>query len=119
MSPVSSSRESLPELLLPLVLPEGDGSSLAPAVGYLRLIGCFYLFNFLGSGLSGYFRGRGKVSFAVMGTTGHITLRVILSALLANSMGLSAVALASGLGWMGVVTFWTILQRREWKEMAQ
>jgi len=105
--------------LLPLALPEGDGSSLAPAMGYLQLIGCFYLFNFLGSGLSGYFRGRGKVRFAVMGTTCHITLRVILSALLASTMGLPAVALASGLGWIGVVTLWSVLLRREWKGMPQ
>lgn len=104
-------------VLLPLVLPEGDGASLAPAVGYLRLVGCFYLFNFLGSGLSGYFRGRGRVHIAVMGTTGHITMRAVLSWLLAGKMQLPAVALATGLGWMWVNLFWLLVQRREWKGM--
>ena len=98
--------------LLPLVLPEGDGSSLAPAMGYLRLVACFYVFNFVGSGLSGYYRGRGRVNLPVIGSTGHITLRAILSWLWAARMGLPAVALATGLGWMGVVTFWFIVMCR-------
>ena len=99
-------------VLLPLVLPEGDGASLAPAMGYLRLVACFYLFNFLGSGLAGYYRGRGRVNLPVIGSTGHITLRAILSWLLAEKLGLPAVALATGLGWMGVVTFWSVIMRR-------
>ena len=104
---------------LKFVLPEGSESSLAPAVGYLRLISCFYLFNFLGSGLSGYFQGRGHVNIPVIGATGHITIRVILSFLLASKMGLPAVALASGLGWMFVVTFWSFLYRRDQKALAE
>ena len=99
-------------VLLPLVLPKGDGSSLAPAMGYLRLVACFYLFNFLGSGLSGYYRGRGRVNLPVIGSTGHITLRAILSWLWAAWLGLPAVALATGLGWIGVVTFWFIVMCR-------
>ena len=101
------------EPCLRLVLPAGSSSSLEPAVGYLRLVACFYIFNFLGSGLAGYFRGRGRVNIPVIGATGHISLRVVLSALLAPGMGLPAVALATGLGWMGVVTFWNILVRKE------
>jgi Na+-driven multidrug efflux pump len=102
--------------LLRLVLPEGDGDSLSPALGYLRLVACFYLFNFLGSGLAGYFQGRGRVNVPVIGATGHISFRVIGSWLLAPWMGLPAVALCTGLGWVGVVTFWTILRKREWRE---
>ncbi len=99
-------------VLLPLVLPEGESGSLTPAMGYLRLIACFYVFNFLGSGLAGYYRGCGRVNLPVIGSTGHISLRVVLSWLLAPVMGLPAVALASGLGWMGVVTFWSVIRRR-------
>ena len=104
--------------LLALVLPEGDGASLAPALGYLRLVACFYVFNFLGSGLAGYFQGRGRVNVPVIGATGHISFRVVASWLLAPYMGLPAVALATGLGWMGVVTFWSILACRERKAMS-
>lgn len=92
--------------LLPLVLPKGDGASLAPAVGYLRLVACFYLFNFLGSGLSGYYQGRGRIHLPVIGSTGHIGLRAFLSWWLAPALSLPAVALATGLGWICVVIFW-------------
>ena len=101
------------EPCLRLVLPGGSASSLGPAMAYLRLVVCFYLFNFLGSGLAGYFRGRGRIHVPVIGSTGHITVRVVLSALLAPAMGLPAVALACGLGWMGVVAFWSGLVYRE------
>lgn len=98
---------------LRLVLPRGNVSALAPAVGYLRLVACFYVFNFLGSGLAGCFQGRGRVHIPVIGATGHISLRVVLSALLAPVLGLPAVALATGLGWVCVVAFWSLLMARE------
>ena len=101
------------EPFLRMVLPRGSEAGLGPAMGYLRLVACFYVFNFLGSGLAGYFRGRGLVNIPVAGATGHISLRVVLSFLLAPRMGLPAVALATGLGWMGVVAFWTALARRD------
>ena len=101
------------EPCLSLVLPAREGAALAPACGYLRLVACFYVFNFLGSGQAGYFRGRGLVNIPVIGATGHISLRAALSFLLAPAMGLPAVALATGLGWIGVVTFWSVLVRRD------
>ena len=106
------------EPCLRLVLPQGSEASLEPALGYFRLVACFYVFNFLGSGLAGYFRGRGLVSIPVIGATGHISLRVALSYLLAPALGLPAVALATGLGWMGVVLFWSVLARRDEDRLA-
>ena len=99
--------------LLGLVLPRGGGESFAPALGYLRLVACFYVLNFLGSGLAGYFQGRGRVHIPVIGAAGHISFRVVCSWLLAPQMGLPAVALATGLGWLGVVVFWHVLAWRE------
>lgn len=99
-------------VLLPLVLPEHNGASLDPAVDYLRLVACFYLFNFLGSGLSGYYQGRGRVRLPVIGSAGHITLRALLSWQLAPALSLPAVALATGIGWIGVVIYWSAVMYR-------
>lgn len=104
---------------LKLVLPADSAEGMSHAVGYLRLVAVFYLFNFLGSGLSGYFHGRGRVNLPVMGTTLHITMRVILSHFLAPHMGLEAVALATGLGWAAVVTFWTFFRRQDFRRLDQ
>lgn len=99
---------------LSAVLPGDSGPEvLAQARGYLHLVACFYLFNFLGSGIVGYFQGRGRVNLPVIGAAGHITLRVVLSAALAPRMGLPAVALATGLGWVGVVSCWSFPLRKE------
>jgi Na+-driven multidrug efflux pump len=103
---------------LKLVLPQNSADSFGPALGYLRLVACFYVFNFLGSGLAGYFRGRGLVNIPVIGATGHITIRVILSYFLASRMGLPAVALATGIGWMCVVAFWAVLLLRDQRRLA-
>lgn len=102
---------------LKLVLPAESVSGMSHAVGYLRLVAVFYLFNFLGSGLSGYFHGRGRVNLPVAGTTSHITIRVIISYFLAQRMGLEAVALATGIGWMYVVSFWTVFRKGDFKRM--
>ena len=107
------------EPCLRLVLPLDSASALGPAMGYLRLVACFYLFNFLGSGQAGYFRGRGRVDLPVIGATGHISLRAVLSFLLAPWMGLPAVALATGLGWIGVVAFWSLFTRKELKSLPR
>lgn len=104
---------------LSLVLPEGSGEAVfAEARGYLRLVACFYVFNFLGSGMVGWFQGRGLVNLPAMGAAGHITLRVVLSALLAPRMGLPAVALATGLGWVGVVSAWSVPLRKDLRQAA-
>ena len=52
------------------------------------------------------------VQVPVIGTCLHITVRVILSYLLAGRMGLRAVALATGIGWMFVVAYHSSVYRR-------
>lgn len=49
----------------------------------------------------------------MIGSIGHITLRAVLSVLLIGRGGLSLVAVATGIGWVLVNLFWTVLWKRE------
>ena len=82
-------------------------------VEYMQIVALFYFLCFTGNALAGYFEGRGRLIIPVIGATGHITLRVILSYFFIEEYGLPAVALATGLGWFGVVLFWSWLARKD------
>lgn len=86
-----------------------DGAETAVKAGadYMRVIAVFYLFCFLGCIFVGYFRGTGRVQIPFFVTTIHISVRVILSYLLVGRIGLSAVAFATGIGWILAVTIHT------------
>ena len=90
---------------------ETEGLTVESAVGYLWVIAPFYALNFIGSVFVGFYRGRGLVHVPVIGTCLHISIRVILSYLLADAMGLPAVALATGIGWFCVNSYQTLTYR--------
>ena len=80
---------------------------------YMQIVALFYFLCFTGNALAGYFEGRGLLMIPVIGATGHISLRVILSYLTINDYGLEAVAYATGAGWLCVVCFWSWLAYRD------
>lgn len=90
-----------------LVLPFLDGEAESAALGasYLRLMGCFYFLSFMGHSYVGHYRGIGRMNVTFWGTTLQIAVRVVLTYALADAMGLDAVALATGLGWVAIVLF--------------
>lgn len=79
---------------------------------YMQLIALFYLFCFTGNTFAGYFDGLGRVTIPFIGAASHIALRVVLSWLWIDRMGMRAVALATGIGWIPVNLFWEIIRRR-------
>ena len=87
-----------------------SGAAFEDACGYLKLVSLFYIFCFTGNTFAGYFEGCGRVSVPLIGAASHITLRVIFSWLWVKQMGLSAVALATGIGWILVNLLWTIIK---------
>lgn len=93
---------------LRVFLGSSDAAALDYGNSYIRLISIFYIFCFTGSAYMGYFKGRGHMVIAFCGTTMHIIFRAVCSAIMIGKMGLTAVALFSGLGWMLCVTFLTI-----------
>lgn len=96
---------------LRLFLKPEESQALSYGAEYLRIISVFYVLCFIGNAFVGYFRGIGKMLVPTFGTMLHIGLRVLLSYLLVSRLGLSAVAIATGLGWVLVVTFQAILYR--------
>jgi putative MATE family efflux protein len=78
---------------------------LSNGVAYMRWIALFYAFNFIGSAFVGLFRGHGYMAVNVFGTASQITIRVVLSWLFINTYGLTAVAVASGIGWIYIVLY--------------
>lgn len=90
------------------MLGETGTESCAQATEYLRCVALFYVFCFSGNAFAGYFDGVGRMKVSMAGSLGHIVLRIILSWLLIKALGLAAVALATGIGWIGVNIFWLI-----------
>lgn len=58
----------------------------------------------------------GKMRVSMCGSLGHIAMRIVLSWLLIARMGLSAVALATGIGWTAVNVFWLVKYLRSQRE---
>ena len=92
-------------------LTKAGGASWKDGVSYLRTISLFYLFCFTGNTFAGYFDGIGKAQIPFLGAATHIALRFILSFLLIGRIGLAAVALASGIGWVYANVLWMAIRR--------
>lgn len=88
-----------------LLMGEPSGKVIRNAVLYMNVVSVFYVLNFIGNAGVGFFRGIGKISVPVIGSTLHISIRVVLSYLLIGKMGLEAVAFATGIGWISVVVY--------------
>lgn len=79
--------------------------AMALSISYLKYISWFYFLSFTGHTFVGWFRGTGRMSVTFWGTTIQIAVRVVGTYLLAGVMGLDAVALATGVGWVIIVMF--------------
>ncbi len=103
-------------LTVSFLLTQSEGAAFESACQYLKIISLFYLFCFTGNTFAGYFEGIGKPAIAFIGAVSHITLRVILCRMFVPMYGLSAVAIASGIGWILVNVFWSFCT---WKNMHE
>lgn len=95
-----------------IFLNADEALAIAAGVKYLRYISIFYIMCFTGNVFMGYFRGVGKVYVPLCLTSMHIAIRACLSYAWAPSMGLYAVALATGCGWFAMTAAQTIFYLR-------
>lgn len=94
------------------VLGTRSGACFESAKQYIQIIAVFYTWCFIGNAFAGYFEGCGKVSIPFIGAVSHMTSRVILSWFWISHMGLNGVAIATGIGWIGVNVFWGLYYRK-------
>lgn len=93
-------------------LAANEKTALAYGNTYLKIISFFYLFCYIGNAYVGYFRGIGKVSIPLIGSTLQITIRVILTCLLIKRFGLPCLAVATGIGWIGINLYQTLVYQK-------
>ena len=96
-----------------LLLGGASGPAFDSAVSYLNIVALFYILNFTGNTLAGYFDGVGRVSVTLLGTCTHIALRAVLAWVFIAEYGLDAVAVLTGLGWLLVNSIWALFYWRE------
>lgn len=82
-----------------------NAEEIAAGASYLRVVAVFYILCFTGSSFVGLFRGVGMIPATFVGSTLQIAIRAALSYLLVKQLGLSAVAFATGAGWMAIVAY--------------
>lgn len=99
------------------MLGEHSGAAFENACAYMKIIAAFYTLCFTGNTFAGYFDGIGRVSVPFIGATSHIALRVVLSWRLIGKMGLPAVAVATGIGWVMVNALWTLIRQRQMQKV--
>ena len=90
-----------------LFLPDAGTDAITYGISYLKVVSVFYPFCFMGFAFVGFFRGNGNVRVPFVGSTFHIMVRAIFSYVLIDSMGLTGVALATGLGWFLLMFYQT------------
>ncbi len=90
---------------LRLFLNASETASLVAGTAYLKIIFFFYVLSYMGYFFVGTSRGYGKMTIPFVATTIQISIRVVCSFFLVKSLGLSAVAWATGIGWVAIVLF--------------
>lgn len=98
--------------LLGFFLDGSDEIAVQAGLSYLRIIFFFYVFCYAGYIFAAHSKGIGRIMISFTATTLHLTIRVALSALLISRLGLSAVAWASGIGWICATTYNSITYYR-------
>ncbi len=105
------------EFCISIFIKEADPYVIEQGCIYLRTICVFYALCYLGNCYVGFFRGVGKFLIPFAGTTMQLTVRVILSYLLIARLALGGVAAATGIGWICIVSFHTIMYKKTKKQL--
>lgn len=78
---------------------------IAAGSAYLSRMAVFYLWPAMTNGMQGFYRGMGKMYTTILGTAIQISIRTLVTFLLAPRIGLVGIAFACMTGWSGMLLF--------------
>jgi putative MATE family efflux protein len=93
-----------------------DGAIVAAGIQYFDIIGFFYWLPSLTNGLQGGYRGFGAMRASLLGSLTQISVRVAVTLLTVNTMGITGVGLACVCGWSAMLIWglpWLYWYRRK------
>ena len=96
-----------------------DTDIILLGVSYFNVIGYCYWLPSLTNGLQGYYRGTGSMRTSLLATLTQISVRVILTLILAPRMGVPGVGIACVAGWSAMLAWglpWQRVLYRKTKE---
>lgn len=87
------------------VTGEGADEVIRLGTRYLMFMSVFYLWPAFTNGFQGFFRGMGKMYTTILGTAIQISIRTIVTYLLAPGMGIIGITFACVAGWSVMLMF--------------
>ena len=85
--------------LVSMFLGDAETTAIAMGTKYLKFMSVIYLLSASCNTFQGFFRGIGRMDVTLYATLIQIPTRIVLTYILAGSMGINAVAAATGAGW--------------------
>ena len=78
-----------------------DAAAIIPiGASYLALMAFMYFFPGMTNGVQGFFRGIGRLKITLLGTCIQAGTRVVMTYVLAPTLGIAGIAYASMIGWV-------------------
>lgn len=93
------------QTLMTFFLNSGEVNAIEVGVKYLKVMAVFYILPAFCNSFQGFFRGLGRMDITLYATIVQIPVRVILSYMLVEHFGLSAVAIGVTLGWICMIGY--------------
>jgi len=90
--------------MLWFLLPQ-ETAAVAAGLSYLRVMAFLYSMTAVCNAFQGFFRGLGKMGVTLNATLVQIPIRVVLAYMMVGRMGLNALTLAMGSGWVCMIAY--------------
>jgi len=105
------------ESVVSLFVSASNTEVISIGSSYLRLMSILYILTVFCNSFQGFFRGLGRMRVTLFATMIQIPIRVFLSYFLLNQLGLNAIPVATGIGWVCMVAYESYLYRKYQREV--